>query len=354
LPKRGDVAGAPQHTQGAKRAFWSGTITFGLVSVPVDLLPGTKGRHTAMKMVDSKGRALGRRYYCPKDDKPLDNQEIVRGFRTEDGKTVVVTDEDLESVAPEITRDITLRAFVPKDRIPAAYYQRPYFLAPSGRSTRAYHLLAQTMERTGRVGIGSIVMRGHEYLVAILSDGNVLRAETLRYADELRTPGDIGLPRPVKAAKKRVRQIAKSIEALTRKELDMDELSDRYAEKIEAVAESKRKKGEDVVDAQALEPEDEEQAGGAEVIDLMKLLRRRLAANVGGAASDGGTAKPAKRRNRRAKQAAAKKSASSRESEDDLASLSKQDLLKLAQALDIAGRSTMAKAELVAAIRKAA
>lgn len=131
-----------------------------------------------------------------------------------------------------------------KEQIPAPYYQRPYFLAPSGRSTRAYYLLAQTME-----GIGSFVMRGHEYLVAILADGGMLRAETVRYADELRTPEDVGLPKRGKVAKKRIDQLTKSIASLTGQELDMDELSDRYAEKIEVLAESKRRKGEDVIDA---------------------------------------------------------------------------------------------------------
>ena len=114
------------------------------------------------------------------------------------GKMVEITDEEFESVAPEMSGDIELRNFVPLEQIPPMYFQKPYFLAPSGKSAKAYHLLAATMERTGRVGIGSFVMRGHEYLVAIVSDNGVLRADTLRYADEIRRRETIGLPKPSK------------------------------------------------------------------------------------------------------------------------------------------------------------
>ena len=269
MPERGREPAAPA------RAFWSGTITFGLVSIPVDLFAAVRPRRTAMKMVDAKGKALGRQYYCPKEDKKLSNDELVRGFETENGKMIVVTDEELGSVAPEKTRDIDLRRFVPAEQIPPMYFQRPYVLAPSGKSNKAYHLLAETMERTKRVGIGSFVMRDHEYLVAIMSEGGVLRAETLRFADELHTPEDVGLPKRKKIPRARVTSLSKEIAALTRDELDLDELSDQYAAAIEELAQSKQKKGKDVVRVTGAEDEDAE-PGTSNVIDLMAVLRRSL------------------------------------------------------------------------------
>jgi len=260
----------------ATRAFWSGTITFGLVSIPVDLFAAVQPRRTSMKLVDAEGHPLGSRYVCPKDGKELEDDEIVRGYETERGKIVVVTDEELESVAPEMTRDIELRRFVPRGAIPPPYFNRPYFLAPSGKSQKAYQLLARVMQETQRAGIGTFVMRGHQYLVAILSDGNMLRAETLRFAGEVRSPAEVDLPKRAKPAAKAVKAYAKAIEALTRDKLDLDELSDRYAEALESLAGKKAKKGEDLVDARG-ESEDEEEAG-AEVIDLMKVLRQRLGA----------------------------------------------------------------------------
>jgi DNA end-binding protein Ku len=221
----------------------------------------------------------------------------VRGYETDKGKMVVITDEDLESVAPEMTRDIELRVFVPKEDISPAYFERPYFLAPSGKSQKAYQLLARVMQETGRAGVGTFVMRGHQYLVAILSDGSMLRAETLRFADEIRSPREIGLPQREKPAAKAVKEFSKAIESLTRKELDRDELSDRYAAALEALAEKKAKKGEDLVDAggEAEEPEE----GGAEVIDLMKILKQRLGTAGKAAAKPAARSRHARPRKRR-------------------------------------------------------
>jgi DNA end-binding protein Ku len=261
-------------TEAPVRAFWSGTITFGLVSIPVDFFAGVRARRTSMRMVDGKGRPLGREYYSERDKGGLSSDEIVRGYETEEGEMIVVTDEELESVAPEMTRDIDLRRFVPLEEIAPPYFQRPYFLAPAGKSQKAYRLLARTLKNTARAGIGTFVMRGHQYLVAILSDGDVLRAQTLRFAAELRSPQDIGLPKRAKPARKSVKQMSEAIASLERDALDMDELSDRYADVIRDLAGNKAAKGKDLVDASG-EAEDEEDAG-AEVIDLMKLLKDRI------------------------------------------------------------------------------
>src|SRR4029450_13501406 len=153
--------------------------------------------------------------------KELSKDELVRGYQTDEGKMVVITDEEFESVAPEMSGDIELRGFVPTEQIPPMYFQKPYFLAPSGNTAKAYNLLATTMEKTGRVGIGSFVMRGHEYLVAIVADNGVLRADTLRYADEIRTPETIGLAKRSKATASRVTQFTKEIADLTRSDLDL-------------------------------------------------------------------------------------------------------------------------------------
>jgi DNA end-binding protein Ku len=278
------------------RAFWSGTITFGLVSIPVDLFPAIRARRTSMKMVDAKGRPLGREYYSDEDEH-VTQEELVRGYETEKGKMVVITDEELESVAPEMTRDIELRRFVPRGQIPPPYFNRPYFLAPSGKSQKAYQLLARTMERTGRAAIGTFVMRGHQHLVAILSDGNVLRAETLRFADEIRSAQAVGLGKRAKPAPKQVKQFAAAVAKLEREKLDMDELSDRYAAALHDLAEKKAKKGQDIVDARGEAEEEEE--GGAEVIDLMKVLKQRL----GAARAAPARKAPKKARSRKARQA---------------------------------------------------
>jgi DNA end-binding protein Ku len=261
------------------RPTWTGTITFGLVSIPVNLYSAIRARQTAMKLVDKDGHALGRRYHCSKEDTELDQEELVRGYQTEDGKMVVISDQEFESVAPEMSGDIDLKSFVPLDQIPPMYFQRPYFLAPSGKSAKAYHLLAETMQRSGRIGIGSFVMRGHEYLVAIVSENGVLRADALRYHDEIRTPETIGLPKRGKVAAKTVNAFVKELEDLTRDKLDVSELEDEDAEALQKLAHEKEKHGDDVIHQAGLEEADAE-GGGAQIIDLMDVLRKSLSKNA--------------------------------------------------------------------------
>jgi DNA end-binding protein Ku len=280
LPSPKNSAEELERVSAPVRSLWSGTITFGLVSIPVDLLTAVRPRQTAMKLVDKEGHPLGRRYHCSKEGKKLDADDLVRGYETDDGKMVVITDEEFESVAPEMSGDIELRNFVPLEQIPPVYFQRPYFLAPSGRSAKAYHLLAATMERTGRVGVGSFVMRGHEYLVAIISDHGVLRADTLRYADEIRTPETIGLPKKAKAAASKVTAFSKAIDELTRDKLDVTELEDREAEALIELAQSKSKDRNDVIRTTGLEAEEDADAGAGKVIDLMEVLRKSLSKNA--------------------------------------------------------------------------
>lgn len=269
---------APANETGPRvRPIWSGTITFGLVSIPVELVTAVRPRQTAMKLVDKSGHALGREYHCSKEDKKLNQDELVRGYETDAGKMVVITDEEFAAVAPEMSGDIELRSFVPLEQIPPIYFNRPYFLVPAGKSTKAYHLLTATMAKAARVGIGSFVMRGHEYLVAIIADNGVLRADTLRYADEIRTPKTIGLPKGGKATASKVTQFAKLIDALTRTDLDLTELEDQEAKALEKLAQSKQKEDEDVIHQRGLEAADgEADTSGAQIIDLMAVLRKSL------------------------------------------------------------------------------
>ena len=278
MPKRKSSPGAREVEKLAApvRSLWSGTITFGLVSIPVDLLSAVQPRHTAMKLVDQEGHALGRQYRCSKEDKKLNGDELIRGYETGSGEMVTISDSEFESVAPEMSGDIELRNFVPLEQIPSVYFQKPYFLAPAGKSTKSYHLLAATMERTGRVGIGSFVMRGHEYLVAIVSDNGVLRADTLRYADEIRTPKSIGLPKRRKGGIRQVNAFVKDIEALRHREVNLAELEDKDAEALEALAKSKRKDDDRVIHRSGLEESEGGTASDAKIIDLMAVLRKSL------------------------------------------------------------------------------
>ena len=255
------------------RPFWSGTISFGLVTVPVALYAATRSGGVSMKMIAPDESPVRRQYVCSKDDKPLDADEIVRGYEIEKGKFVVVTDDELEAIAPRKSREIDLRLFVDRNEIDPMYFDRAYFLVPSGGSNKAYRLLAAVMEKEGKAGIATFVMRAKEYLVAIIAENGILRAETLRFADELRTPEDVGLPEVPKVAAADVKKFETQITKHSGK-LVLSEFLDDYTERLEKLVAKKEKKKEDLV--RVSEPSGGESEEGGEVVDLLAILSRSL------------------------------------------------------------------------------
>jgi DNA end-binding protein Ku len=254
------------------RSFWTGTITFGLVTVPVALYSATRSRGVGLRMVAPDDSAVQRRYVCSKDGEVLDPGEIVRGYEIEKGKYIVVTDDELEAIEPRKSREIDLRLFVDRDEIAPIYFERAYFLVPSGGTNKAYRLLAEVMEKRNRAGIATFVMRAKEYLVAIIAENGILRAETLRFADEVRSPEDVGLPAIPKIPTADVKKFEAQITRRTKK-LDLHDLLDDYSERLEKLAAQKEKKKESIVRAPE---ESDEESGGGEVVDLLAILSRSL------------------------------------------------------------------------------
>jgi DNA end-binding protein Ku len=256
--------------QAGPRPFWSGTLTFGLVSVPVNLFPANKSSRSPLRMLSPDGEPLSRRYYSEKTERELDADQMVRGYEITKDKYVVVTDEELERLAPEKTRDIDLKRFVPEDSIPPVYFERGYFLTPAGSSEQAYKLLAETMEKEKKAGVATFVMRGKEYLVSIFSERGILRAETMRFPDELRSPADVGLPKKKKPAPATVKKFEKLISSKSKKQLSPRKLEDEQTEALLKLVKKKSANRKNLV-----EVETEPRAEG-KVIDLMTVLRKSL------------------------------------------------------------------------------
>ena len=221
-------------------------------------------------MLGPEGEPLARRYFSQKTERDLDADEIVRGFEIDKDKYVVVTDEELERLQPEKSRDIDLKLFVPEDSIPELYFERGYFLTPDANSEKAYRLLAETMEKEGVAGIATFVMRGKEYLVAIFSDHGILRAETMRFADELRSPREVGLPEKKKPSAATVRKFERLISSRTKNQFSGSTLKDEQTEALLKLVKQKQKSRKNVIRASVPEREP------AKVIDLMQVLKRSL------------------------------------------------------------------------------
>jgi DNA end-binding protein Ku len=254
------------------RPFWSGTISFGLVSIPVNLYPGNRDSRVPLRMLGPKGEPLKREYVAAETGNELDESARTRGFEIGKGQYVTVSEEELERLAPEKSRDIDLRLFVAREEVSPIYFERAYFLTPADKSGKAYRLLAETMERKERLGIATFVMHGKEYLVAIFAENGILRAETLRFADEIRTPRDVGLPKRSNSRAANVRKFETAITRATKKTIDTKEMRDEYAEAMLKLIEKKRARDKDVV-----ETGERSQKGPAKVVDLMEVLKQSLA-----------------------------------------------------------------------------
>jgi len=222
-------------------------------------------------MLGPDGKPLARKYYAEKTGKDLDADAVVRGYEVDKNKYVVVTDEELERLQPEKTRDIDLKQFVPADSIPPLYFERGYFLTPAAGSQKAYKLLAETMDKSGLAGIATFVMRGKEYLVAIFSDNGILRAETMRFAAELRSPSDVGLPKKKAPPKAKVSKFEKLITGKSKKQFSPTKLADKQTDELLKLVKQKQKKRGNVVEV------DVEAETDHKVVDLVQILKKSLA-----------------------------------------------------------------------------
>lgn len=222
-------------------------------------------------MLGPKGEPLARRYFSEKTGRDLEDDDMVRGYEVDKDKYVIVTDEELERLAPEQSRDIDLRRFVDLQSIPPLYFDRSYFLAPSDGSEKAYKLLAETMQKSDLAGIATFVMRGKEYLVAIFPENGILRAETMRFADEIRSPKEVGLPEKKKLPAATVKKFETLIKKNSDKHLSLKELKDEKTAALLKLVEKKRKQHKDIVEVEA--PERDQ----GKVIDLMEVLKKSLA-----------------------------------------------------------------------------
>lgn len=255
------------------RQMWSGTLSFGLVSIPVAVLPGSRRGTVPLRMLAPDGAPLRRRYFCPADEVFVHPEHILRGYEIDKGEFVIVHDEELESLEPRKSRDIDLQRFVPAGQIPPFYFDRPYYLTPDADATKAYRLLAATIERSGRAGLATFVMRTKEYLVAILAEGGILRAETLRFQDELRSAQDVGLGARPKVSPKLRERLEQAIEQHTEAEFDPAAVHNEHAAKVMQLVQQKDQAGRDVI-----ESEQAEQGGPPPVEDLVAVLQESMKA----------------------------------------------------------------------------
>lgn len=177
------------------QAIWKGTISFGLVGIPVILRPGENRKGLDLTMIDKRDHSpVGYRKVNKKTGRDVDKEDIVKGYEVEEGRFVVLTDAELKSVAAEKTQRIDIDAFIDSHEIDPAYFDRPYYLEPAPKSDKPYALLREALKRSKKIGVATVVIRNREYLAALIPRGKLLLLNLLRYAYELRDPEELKLP----------------------------------------------------------------------------------------------------------------------------------------------------------------
>jgi DNA end-binding protein Ku len=225
------------------RPLWSGSLSFGLVNVPVQLVSAARDLDYHFHQLHEKDKVpIEQRRFCTKEDVEVPWEEVAHSYDL-NGKQVVVSDEELASVQPRKTRTIDIEAFVELAQVDPIYFDHPYFLVPAGDSEgtrRAYRLLVEVMGKQERVALGRFVMRTKEYLVAVRERDGALALTTMLFADEVRPARDIptGGKKPTK---KQLDNAVAIIEELSA-EWSPERYEDCYRERLKRVIDSKRKR----------------------------------------------------------------------------------------------------------------
>jgi DNA end-binding protein Ku len=274
------------------RAIWSGSIGFGMVSIPVKLFGATESKDISFNLLHAScGTRVKQVRWCPTDDVEVPWSETVRGYEYAKDQYVVLTDEDFEKLPLPSKHTIELSAFVKEEEIDPVFYEKSYHLAPDERGEKPYALLIRTLEKKGLTAIATITIRKKEQLCALRPKDGALMLETLYYPDEIRAQPEMDLGKT--KITDRELDMAFTLIDLLRKPFDPAEYTDHYREALSQLIEAKLE-GREVVTSPA--------AREAKVIDLADALRRSVEA-----AKKGKPKRPARPRARRATRRATRK-----------------------------------------------
>jgi DNA end-binding protein Ku len=293
------------------RAIWSGTISFGLLNVPVRLYSAVARRSIALREIrESDSARIKHRRVAEGTDEEVPYENIVKAYELSPGQYVPLNKDEMAALAPEKTRAIDVQDFVDIEEIDPMYFDSPYYLGPADGAEKAYSLLAAAMENSGKAAIARFVFRNKEHLSAIRASDGVLTLTTMRFHDEVVPPSELDDSLPDKAPKvaKKEREMAEQlIDSLSTK-FNPNDYKDEYREQLLALIEQKAE-GKEIVAPEAEAPK------ATKAPDLMAALEESIAAVKEKGASAGGKGKAAKSKSKAAsasKKGKAKSKSSSR------------------------------------------
>ncbi|HYM49724.1 MAG TPA: Ku protein [Candidatus Limnocylindrales bacterium] len=268
----------------AIRAIWTGTISFGMVSIPVRLYSATESQDVRFHLLHKGcGARLKNVRWCPVHEKAIAWEDTERGFEYAKGKYVPISEEELDRLPVKTVHGVDISDFVRLEEVDPIYFDRAYYLAPDANGAKAFVLLRRALEETGRAAVAKVAIRDRESLCLVRPYGDILTLETMFYANEIRATRDLenAAPADVKLSPKELQMAVSLIENLS-DEFDITKYEDEYERAIKQLIEAKLK-------GKPLPPAP--QPSGGEVIDLMEALRASIEASK--KSGTGSTRKPA-------------------------------------------------------------
>jgi DNA end-binding protein Ku len=267
------------------RSIWKGSITFGLVNIPVGLYSAEKREEVSFHLLDRKNKARVKyKRVNEETGREVAWEDTVRGFELESGKYVVLSDEDLQRASPEKTQTVDILDFVDLEEIDSVFFDKPYYLAPDKKGAKSYALLREILKRTKKVGISKVVIRSKQYLAAVIAQDDVIVLNILRFAHELRDPSELDLPKGKEGVTERELDMAERLVEGMVDSWDPEKYRDDYYKDLMKMIHERAEAGQ--LDEAPEAPPAPRADRGANVVDLMALLKQSV---------EGGGRKPAKK-----------------------------------------------------------
>lgn len=254
------------------RAIWKGSISFGLVNIPIALYPATRKEEMKFRLL--RGSDLSPVNYkrvAEKDGKEVPWGEIVKGYEYEKGKYIVLKDEDFQRVDLEATQTVDIQDFVDQEEIDPMYFYKPYYLEPQKGGDKAYVLLRDTLKKTGKVGIAKVVIKTRQYLAGVKAEEDVLVLELMHFAEELAEADKLNLPKKLEPGKREIDMATALVNSMSSK-WDPTKYRDDYRDALMEVIEEKVEAGGKEID----EKPKKKAPPSTKVIDLVAVLQESL------------------------------------------------------------------------------
>lgn len=251
------------------RSIWSGSLSFGLINIPVKIFSAAEESGLDFRMLEKHGHCpISYMKVCRNTNKEVPYEDIVKGYEYQKGDYVILTDEDFKKVAPKKTKAIDIVSFVKEDEVPSAYIEKPYYLQPDKKAEKAYVLLREALKRSKKVGIAKWVLRNKEHIAMVRPEGDALMLIQIRYAEELRPANDLELPKEAAYSKKELDMALMLIEQLE-EHFNAAEYKDEYTEALKKAIEQKAK-------GKTVKVEDGGEPVATDMRDLMAALKQSL------------------------------------------------------------------------------